>query len=177
MGSFLLDYTILKATIVENLYSTYGWPQLTALLDMLLTGNIKEASAVASPSDVLTEAEKIFMAVMGIHCGDRNVRASRLDDFMPAVDQLYNTSRIMGDITTAISMTCAQWKFDAKERYEGDFQVETKEPVLFIGNTYDGLTPLVSAYNVSSGFHGSVVLEVNGYGVRTLLHPSIVGVL
>ncbi|OBT66462.1 hypothetical protein VE03_03590 [Pseudogymnoascus sp. 23342-1-I1] len=170
MGSFLLDYTILKATIVGNLYSTYGWPQLTALLDMLLMGNIKEASAGASASGVLTEAEKIFMAVMGIHCGDRNVRASRLDDFMPAVGQLYNTSRIMGDITTAISMTCAQWKFDAKERYEGDFQVETKEPVLFIGNTYDGLTPLISAYNVSSGFRGSVVLEVNGYGSAIDLH-------
>lgn len=102
---------------------------------MLLTGNFTEASAHTNDSDVLTEAEKIIMAVMGIHCGDRNVRASKLDDFMPAVEQLYNTRRIMGDITTAITMTCAQWKMEAKERYGGDFQVQIKEPVLLIGNT------------------------------------------
>jgi len=62
-------------------------------------------------------------------------------------------------------MTCTQWKIEAKERYEGDFQVQTKKPVLLIGNTYDGLTPLLSAHNVSSGLKGSVVLEVRGYGV------------
>lgn len=77
----------------------------------------------------------------------------------------------MGDATTAVSMTCAQWNMDAKERYDGDFQVQSEGPVLLIGNTYDGLTPLVSAQNVSSGFRGSVVLEVNGYGVRTSLFP------
>jgi len=70
----------------------------------------------------------------------------------------------MGDITPAISMTCTQWQMEAKGQYEGDFQVERKKPVLLIGNTYDGFTPLKSACNVSSGFKGSVVLEVNGYG-------------
>lgn len=81
------------------------------------------------------------------------------------VDRLYNTSKIFGDVTPAISMICTRWKMQAKEVYIGDFQAQTKKPVLFIGNTGDGFTPLVSAYNVSSGFKDSVVLEVNGYGV------------
>ena len=63
-------------------------------------------------------------------------------------------------------MTCTQWQMEAKGQYEGDFQVERKKPVLLIGNMYDGFTPLKSACNVSSGFKGSVVLEVNGYGER-----------
>lgn len=68
--------------------------------------------------------------------------------------------------------TCAQWKIEPKERYTGDFNVKTKHPVLFIGNTNDGLTPLVSAKNVSSTFEGSVVLTVDGYGV-SFIYPSL----
>jgi hypothetical protein len=92
---------------------------------------------------------------------------SKFDDFLPVVDQLYKTSKLIGDVTSAISMICAQWKMSAKEVYTGDFHAKTKKPVLFIGNTGDGFTPLASVYNVSAGFKNSVVLEVNGYGVCT----------
>lgn len=62
---------------------------------------------------------------------------------------------------------CAQWPFEAAERYEGSFLgVETKNPILFVGNTYDPVTPLASAHNVSAGFVGSVVLQHDRYGVR-----------
>lgn len=67
---------------------------------------------------------------------------------------------------------CAQWPYSAKERYEGDFQVKTKNPVLILGNTGDAFTPLVSAYNLSSGFEGSVVLEIDGYGHASTSVPS-----
>jgi hypothetical protein len=174
MGSFMLDYTGLKAIIVQSLYSTALWPRLTSLLDNLLKGNIDDALAELESYPVPTEEElNIPMVIMGIHCGDRTPRVSSFDEFLPAVDRLYNVSKFMGDITPGFSMACSQWKMEAKERYEGDFQVQTKKPVLLIGNTYDGLTPLVSAYNVSSGLKGSVVLEVKGYGVCTL--PVVVG--
>ena len=67
-----------------------------------------------------------------------------------------------------LNSACAQWKIEPKERYTGDFNVKTKSPVLFIGNTFDGLTPLVSAKNVSSTFEGSALLTVDGYGVSYL---------
>jgi hypothetical protein len=169
MGAFMLDYIVLKAIIVQSLYSTALWPQLTSLLDNLLKGNIDDALAELESYLVPTEEElNVPMAIMGIHCGDRTPRVFSFDEFLPAVDRLYSVSKFMGDLTPGLSMTCAQWKIEAKERYEGNFQVQTKKPVLLIGNTYDGLTPLVSAYNVSSGLKGSVVLEVRGYGVCTL---------
>lgn len=170
MGNIMLDYTNLKALIVGNLYSAYGWQALTTILDWLLTGTFEmQISSPRGDKPELMEYANIVTALMGIHCSDRTARASSFDEMLPTISQLYNTSRIMGDVTPYISMTCAQWKMGAKERYEGDFEVQTKNPVLFIGNTYDGLTPLVSAYNVSSGFNGSVVLEVNGYGVCEFL--------
>ncbi|EMR67890.1 putative peptidase tripeptidyl-peptidase protein [Eutypa lata UCREL1] len=71
-------------------------------------------------------------------------------------------------------MVCAQWQIEPRERYEGSFDgVQTRNPVLFVGNTYDAHTPLVSARNVSAGFAGSVVLEVNGYGHSSLAAPSL----
>jgi hypothetical protein len=166
IGNFKLDYSTLKAIIVDSLYSTFSWPRLTLLLDLLLAGNINDALPVIKSFLVQTDADKQMVnAVFGIHCSDRTTRTSSFDDFMPAIDRLYNTSKFMGDIQPYTSMTCAQWKMEAKERYNGDFHVQTKNPVLLVGNTYDAFTPVVSAYNVSSGFKDSVVLEINGHGV------------
>jgi hypothetical protein len=167
----MLDYNVLKGIIVQSMYGTFYWPLSTTLLDMLITGNTKDALSVlielAGGTSVTEESKQVLLGVMGIHCADRTVRVSKFDDFLPVVDQLYKTSKLIGDVTSAISMICAQWKMSAKEVYTGDFQAKTKKPVQFIGNTGDGFTPLASVYNVSSGFKDSVVLEVNGYGVCT----------
>lgn len=52
----------------------------------------------------------------------------------------------------------------AQEQYHGDFQVKTSKPLLFVGNTGDPVTPIIGAWNMSSGFEGSVVLEHCGFG-------------
>ena len=40
---------------------------------------------------------------------------------------------------------------------------------MFVGGPFDPVTPLISAYNMSTGFEGSVVLQHNGYGVSYLV--------
>jgi hypothetical protein len=165
----MVDYAAVKGIIVSSFYDSASWPALTDQLHMLLTGNLPEdVPPQFQPSvDSLLADVRLVEAMTGIHCTDRVPRTSSFDEFLPAVRRLYETSRIFGDVTVGSSATCAQWKIEAKERYEGDFRVRTRNPILLIGNTYDGHTPLASAYNVSSGFEGSVVLEVNGYGVRS----------
>ena len=65
-------------------------------------------------------------------------------------------------------MPCARWPLPgARERYDGDFRVKTKNPVLVVSAVWDPVTPLVSAKNVSSGFEGSVLLQRDGFGVST----------
>jgi len=44
---------------------------------------------------------------------------------------------------------------------------------LLVGNSYDPVTPLVSAMNTSAGFEGSVVLHHNGYGHCSNAQPSL----
>lgn len=165
LGTFLLDYTFVKQTIQHALYGTNSWPALTAVFGALLLGNTEGLATTTPPTGVSAEAMASTMATIGIHCSDRTYRESSYEKILPEMQKLIGTSRIVGDITTQISMICAHWKMPAKEIYQGDFHVKTQKPVLIIGNTHDAFTPIVSAHNLSSTFEDSVVLEVNGYGV------------
>ncbi|KAI1413422.1 alpha/beta-hydrolase [Hypoxylon sp. FL1857] len=175
--SYMLDYSNVKGFIVQSLYNSASWPVLAMILNDILTGQLDDLPHILEvlfPLNVTDVFAQIAQpqALEGIHCSDNMVRTEKFEDFVPAVEHMYNTSRIFGDALVFLYAACAQWKIEPKERYTGDFNVKTKNPVLFIGNSHDGLTPLVSAKNVSSTFEGSVVLEVEGYGHASLAAPS-----
>ncbi|OIW24664.1 hypothetical protein CONLIGDRAFT_636795 [Coniochaeta ligniaria NRRL 30616] len=163
LASTVIDYSTVKGAIFSILYSPYSWPLLATGLHGIMTRNASEllelVSLVGSSSDPLLNE---YLA--GIQCGDKTPRASELTEMLPFVNDLYQRSNF-SDIQSAVFGWCANWRLDAKERYSGDFQVKTQNPVLVIGNTYDPVTPLASALNVSHGLEGSVVLQHNGYGV------------
>lgn len=104
-------------------------------------------------------------ALLGIKGGDTFPRYDSLADVLPTIDYMKQTTSLFWGLTTIHATMYAQWPFEAKERYDGDFNVSTPNPVLFVGNTYDPATPLASAYNMSATFEGSVVLEQHGFGV------------
>lgn len=179
MDRYIIDNTAVNALIQGALYATKYWQNLTTVLDMLLTNNIdkdvmmdalRNIRMPLDEDDLLPTTDAVF-ALLGIHCSERSVRAKTYDEFLPTLHRLYNTSRVIASASLPGCMTCAQWSMDAKERYEGDFRVHPKNPVLIIGNTYDAHTPIRSARNISSGFKDSVVLEVDGYGVSCLSLP------
>ena len=191
-GSYILDYSALKGFVQGNLYGMDEWPTVALVFDRLfvrdeeaLTELLLGATlgAMVDEIEVARSALRNPSALLGIHCGERTVRASSYEEIRPAADKLLGMSRIIADASSITMMTCARWEIEARERYEGGFDVRTKEPVLIIGNTYDAHTSIVSARNVSSGFEGSALLEVNGYGVcappppqthmytHTLIHP------
>jgi len=70
-----------------------------------------------------------------------------------------------GETADNVVMSCAGLRIAANDRYTGDFQLGTGKPVLLIGNSWDPVMPLASAYNVSAGFEGSVVLRHNVCGI------------
>ncbi|KAH8903629.1 TAP domain-containing protein [Coniochaeta sp. PMI_546] len=166
LASTVVDYSTVKGAIVNLLYSPGSWPLLASGLHGIITRNTTEVLEFknlveGSINPLLNE----FLA--GIQCGDKAPRASDLTEMLPFVHDLYDQSKF-SDIQTMVFSWCANWRFEAKERYAGDFHVKTRNPVLIIGNTYDPVTPLASALNVSHGFEGSVVLQHDAYG-----HTSI----
>lgn len=176
-----MDYSFAKSTIFGALYDPLGWSDFADNLALLLSSNATTLAAYSdslvgttldTPASIASVLSK-FTAVSSIHCADRKPRVSTFDEFRPVLDELYDISSVYGDGSDLINMHCAQWKIEPKERYEGGFEVSTQNPVLFIGNTWDPYTPLLSAHNVSTGFNGSVVLEVQGYGVSIPKMPSL----
>lgn len=166
LGPQVIDYTTVKTRIFTDLYSPTLWPLTASFLQGLLTGNhsaIAEYLATVAVLPSGMEAESQF----GIKCSDALAGAAQStpEELARTIQLRHQSSRIAGDTADIVPMICAHWKLAAKERYSGDFRVKTKTPALFIGNTHDPVTPLVSARNVSSTFEGSVVLQHDGYGV------------
>lgn len=176
LGTTIIDHYFLIGQAAEAIHGSNLWPDFTKALDMIMGPPEKYdpeflagfIGAKDAPNPIAVYgAELASEALLGIHCSDRVNRISTLKEYFPVQERLRNISRLMGGTDAPISMGCAQWKFDAKERYCGDFKAESRKPVLLVGNTFDGHTPIVSARNVSSGFNNSAVLEVRGYGVST----------
>ncbi|KAE8370309.1 TAP-like protein-domain-containing protein [Aspergillus caelatus] len=168
----LLEYTTLKTQIFSVLYSPTGWDDFSAFLDNLMTGKLEEAGEyltkiTSGPPSLDAEAQ------FGIKCSDSYRTDNREEDVLSLIKQRHELSRIGGDVSDFVLTRCAEWKIKPKERYTGNFQATTKNPLLIIGNTADPVTPLAAARNISAGFANSVVLEHGGYGHASLGQASL----
>lgn len=136
------------------------------MLYYLATGESLELAAEFLGTKPMTGAEAD--ALYAIKCSDTVARASEREEVMPDIEYLLQASPTFGPMFPSAAMLCAQWPFEAKERYDGGFDnVKTPNPVLFIGNTYDAATSIDSAYNMTASFDGSVLVEQKGFGVST----------
>lgn len=165
----VLDYSGFKNLMASTLYTPAYFPLMASGLAGLMQGNMTAMAFwrnLSSNSRYVFEAE----ALQGIRCSDHRRRASAVYEVLPEMKKAKRISWIGGNAAfdhSLFTMPCANWRFDARERYNGNFQVKTKNPVLLVGTTYDPVTPMVSAHNISAGFESSVVLEVKGFGVST----------
>lgn len=161
----LIDYQLVKSGLLASLYLQSSFPALAIGFAALLADD--PATFVPVWDSILaTFAAVANEQLAAIRCSDRSARVDSLEELMPIVEEKYELSQTLGDLLPALDAVCAQWKFQAKERYEGTFEEETNFPMLIIGNFADAQTPLVSARNVSESFSNSVLLELNGVGVR-----------
>ena len=168
--SLPVEYSKVKGILFDQLKAPAMYPYIARTFDALLSGNMSAITqfwkTFASGSS--GEGDEAFW---GIRCGEKSIRASRLADLRPVAEQLHNASKNFGDTWTSIPFTCAQWKIRAKEVYQGNFQVRTRNPALITANTYDPITPLASARNLSAALEGSVLLENRYLGVSQI-HTS-----
>jgi len=162
----------------ELLFITIKYPTNVAVaaqhIRNLVAGtNLTEAAAyhralsegIAMPDDSL----------YGISCSDKFPRTDSLAGILPDLERMLETSELFGSQIGSIAAVCPSWPWAAKERYDGGFapgSIKTKTPILLFGNTYDPVTPLPSARNMSAAFEGSVVVEQHGFGVSSFFFFS-----
>lgn len=177
-GGILLDYSLVSATIVRQLYTPFIWQNTAKCIAALMTGEntnvdlkhclpgLEDTGSAGSNVKRSEQAVKADQeAQYGIKCSDVRVHTTNLTDMLPVFEGRHKKSHFFGDYADMSPAQCAQWTLPAKERYMGDFNVTSKNPVLIIGNTHDPVTPLVSAKNVTDTFKGSVLLQHDSYGV------------
>ena len=171
---FVLNYDAMLALFMSSLYSSDLWPLLTTAVSLIMT---RDESAddkdlldvldmiMATGYDPTLSEARLAMANLGIRGSDRKGRVSSLHKLSPTLSKLTGVSRLVGSSTWGLIMACTQWKFGAKERYEGPWKnIQTRNPILLIGNTLDGLTSIAAARNTSAIFEGSVVMELEACG-------------
>ncbi|GJN74906.1 hypothetical protein PLICBS_008999 [Purpureocillium lilacinum] len=178
-GGSLIDISIVKTMLLPAFNFPTNWASTAATLHPLMTGNITAIAAVMSSSGSAGSASASNQipssaeALQGIKCSDVRQHTSNLTAMLPVFAARHNMSRMFGDTADEMVARCAQWRMPAKERYMGDFNVTSRNPVLVIGNTHDPTTPLASARNVSETFAGSVLLQHDSYGHDSLMMGSL----
>ncbi|EMR70664.1 putative nedd8-like protein [Eutypa lata UCREL1] len=183
-GGAVIDSTLLQSVIRPSLYRPGRWTLLGGALHSLLSGDYMDfysyAAAILADGGEAHNGGVATDAPFGIHCSDKNFRRDNLDYFLPELHKQWDQSKVLGDFTTFLASSCAQWDIEPKERYEGGFcGIKTRKPLLVVGNTFDPATSIKSAFNISAGFEDSVVLTQDGYGLSTALrlhfpgHPEI----
>jgi hypothetical protein len=157
------------------MYSPGKFVDMATALDGLMQGNFTAIIEALNPTPSTPNPAVVPPApeaVLGIRCGDKEPRVNSLDGMRPTYLDVEATTKWFLDFWGHSNhFVCAQWKFDASERYEGDFHVETANPILFIGNTYDPVTPFESAKNMSESFVNGALLRLDGFGVRVYFSP------
>jgi hypothetical protein len=64
------------------------------------------------------------------------------------------------------------WSIIGKDRHRGNFTSRTANPILFVGNDYDPITPLLYARKMATIFPNAAVLRVKAYGHCSTSQPS-----
>ncbi|KAJ3529527.1 hypothetical protein NM208_g9719 [Fusarium decemcellulare] len=164
-----INFTTLKNTVSSALYDPAQWNSVSTSLRGLYEGN---ATAFIKQDKLTNGGDGTPNAVVAIRCSDKRPGAKSRSELFRIGAKKYRISKTLGDLDGMQDMACAHWRMPAKEVYKGNFHVKTRNPILFIGNTYDPVTPFISAKNMSVGFEGSVALEHHGYGHSSQAQPS-----
>lgn len=173
------DYLNLEDQVATGFMHTDVWPNFAdSIRDIFENG-------LPTTDDISLEIDRKFLrslakqqaeteARSGIRCGDSSSRAHQLSEMFPLFEEIQSIAPSLGDIDSNSILNCAAWQLTAKDRCTMPFEkFETKNPILFIGNTYDPGTPLASARNASAAFPGSALLTLDGYGHCSTSQPSL----
>lgn len=103
----------------------------------------------------------------GNTCSDQNniMRNVTVKELWPITSVLQHTSYIGADSMVANLITCLGWTIYPKETYQGPFGGPTENPILFVANSWDPVTPIYSAFKGANIFTKAEVLTQNEPGV------------
>ncbi|KAE8453573.1 hypothetical protein EG329_010434 [Mollisiaceae sp. DMI_Dod_QoI] len=99
-----------------------------------------------------------------IACSDSNgtLYNKTLDDLRPAIVAIKKQNYTLSQSVVESMIICTQWQ--GKHIYTGPFGGKTKNPILFVSNTRDFVTPLENGRAAVQRFQNALQLTINGTG-------------
>ncbi|KAK4154075.1 hypothetical protein C8A00DRAFT_14797 [Chaetomidium leptoderma] len=179
----VLRASLFKMIVFTILYSPIqGFPLAATLLNYLHEGKYElfggmfgDAKLLCSLSGnpvimgMLTDAQRSIM------CNDKQQPVNMtLPELTSAYEDMASTSQF-ADIWMGIVMQCNGWDLShphhvpadpwaAAGKGKGQSQIETANPILFLSNTYDPVTPLHAAVKMALKFKRAGLLEQKSQG-------------
>ncbi|KAI9829951.1 MAG: hypothetical protein M1819_005923 [Sarea resinae] len=200
-GPEIITYSDLKRLIFQTVYSPLKrFPILAQVLADLVHENTTSVADLkyksrsppypsrncrdALPYDpsCMIPGENSEEASTGILCAD----GAHADLVSPGAFKAYwqmlqKQSKTLGDSWAALRLFCSGWTAEPKWRFKGTTGADTANPILYIGNTRDPVTPLRktdglflrSAHKMASRFNSSIVLTQDSEGHCSISSPSL----
>ncbi|KAJ5632024.1 TAP-like protein-domain-containing protein [Penicillium lividum] len=173
-GPDIVTYSDVRGIIIMALYSPLAkFPILAQLLTDLSHRNGSSFADLKVQTRKAVHDEGNFEALPGILCTDaKDMHGIAKHEYKKYWQTLQNQSHALGDEWSAIRMSCPHWHIRPEWPFNGSFVQNTSHPLLFIGNSYDPVTPFRNAVKMSSGFSGAGVLQQNSVGHCSLAASS-----
>ncbi|KXH51065.1 hypothetical protein CSAL01_05685 [Colletotrichum salicis] len=173
----------IRKLLFTSLYSpTKVFPLLAVLLNRLHVGDDLPDVVVAPDLGFTCDADlKLVIypeeSSKAIGCSDR--RYKRNETLEQVFDKVSKVTSF-ADVFFPLMMNCEGWTIEANfpsPNWDANLQspdpVNTSFPILFVGNTYDPVTPLSQAVAMSRKFVNAGVFELEAEGHCTLAATSI----
>ncbi|KAJ5658913.1 hypothetical protein N7507_005364 [Penicillium longicatenatum] len=174
-GPDIITYSDVRAMAMQSLYKPMIlFPTMATLLaDLSKRNGSSFADFKAEDRKSIREPVYNPEVLPGILCTDgRDIHGMAKEEFKEYWQILQNQSQAMGNEWATIRLACAGWNVRPQWPFGGSFIQNTSHPLLFIGNSYDPVTPVRNAVAMSSGFSDSVVLQQNSLGHCSIAAPS-----
>ncbi|KAL9054762.1 MAG: hypothetical protein Q9162_003960 [Coniocarpon cinnabarinum] len=111
-----------------------------------------------------------------VQCGDADndeITAPSRQIFSRYYDFVTNQSTYLGAPWSWLRFVCLGWKGESKFKPSLPVGSDTLNPILFVGNTLDNVTPLINARTMAKRFPGSRILQLDAEGHGLLSGPSL----
>ncbi|KAI0189280.1 TAP-like protein-domain-containing protein [Astrocystis sublimbata] len=102
---------------------------------------------------------------LGTLCADQGNKwyNASFEDLTPILEHLREVS-IVGEVLLNQQLGCLSWSIEASEVFSGPFGGDTKTPILFVGNTYDPISPVSNALGAAPRYKNAEVVTVDATG-------------
>ncbi|KAE9363015.1 alpha/beta-hydrolase [Stipitochalara longipes BDJ] len=106
----------------------------------------------------------------GTACADNGGRyiGQKVSEWADSIAVMESESWISGESQIVNQMFCAGWNITTAERYGGPFGGNTKNPILFVSNTLDPITPIVNGQKGTRIFKDAQLLTIEGVAHTSL---------